>query len=338
MNIKMAENFLFTGAGFTKDFGGFLATEMWTEIFNHPEVRKHARLRELLLNDFDYESIYYRVLKSSEYSSGEKEAIKKAVLKAYNSLDANIANCSLGTYGPDLACISGVNKMIKCCAGGQNKIPFFFTINQDLFVERFTSDIGKKVIYPFFKDNWILPTDRRSSFPNDITKPEWVTVPDQNEIQKKTGNPLSCRFLYYVKLHGSYGWKSSDGSDLMVIGRSKEQQIAQEPLLTAYFDFFRNVLSQGVKLLVIGYGFGDEHVNRVIAESIKDYGLEVYVLSPTDPESFITDLKKEKYTYGKVILSGLKCYFPHELAKVFPADQSETQAWEEIRNCYFGNN
>jgi hypothetical protein len=35
MNIQSSENILLTGAGFTKNFGGLLASEMWAEIFNH---------------------------------------------------------------------------------------------------------------------------------------------------------------------------------------------------------------------------------------------------------------------------------------------------------------
>jgi hypothetical protein len=125
----------------------------------------------------------------------------------------------------------------------------------------------------------------------------------------------------------------------MVIGLNKEKQIADEPLLLEYLNLFKKILSAaGGKLFVIGYGFGDKHINEVIADSIKNSALKLYVLSPTDPESFITDLRKEKYTYGKVILSGLKGYFPHELSKVIPADQRKTDAWEEIRNCYFGSN
>jgi hypothetical protein len=31
-----SEIVLFTGAGFTKNFGGFLAKEMWSKIFNNP--------------------------------------------------------------------------------------------------------------------------------------------------------------------------------------------------------------------------------------------------------------------------------------------------------------
>ena len=87
MNKTIAQHILFTGAGFTKNFAGFLATEMWTKIFNHSEVQNYPYLRELLLDDFDYESIYYKVL-SGNYSADEKEAIQNAIFEAYQKLDA----------------------------------------------------------------------------------------------------------------------------------------------------------------------------------------------------------------------------------------------------------
>jgi len=33
LNLKVNKYILLTGAGFTKDFGGFLAKEMWESIF-----------------------------------------------------------------------------------------------------------------------------------------------------------------------------------------------------------------------------------------------------------------------------------------------------------------
>lgn len=56
---------LFTGAGFTKNFGGLLASEMWSKIFNHEQVQSRKNLKELLTEDFDYESIYYKVINGS---------------------------------------------------------------------------------------------------------------------------------------------------------------------------------------------------------------------------------------------------------------------------------
>lgn len=36
----------------------------------------------------------------------------------------------------------------------------------------------------------------------------------------------------------------------------------------------------------MGYGFGDEHINNVIADAIRDCGLKLYVVSPKLPSEF----------------------------------------------------
>ena len=85
--------------------------------------------------------------------------------------------------------------------------------------------------------------------------------------------------------------------------------------------------------MVIGYGFHDKHINKVIADSIKDHGLEVYVVSPLDPENFKNELNPKPY--GKEIFSGLSGYFPYTLSDIFPTDQSTTHAWRIIEQSYF---
>jgi len=39
LDIQSTEHMLLLGAGFTKNFVGLLAKEMWTEIFNHKEIQ-----------------------------------------------------------------------------------------------------------------------------------------------------------------------------------------------------------------------------------------------------------------------------------------------------------
>jgi hypothetical protein len=44
------------------------------------------------------------------------------------------------------------------------------------------------------------------------------------------------------------------------------------------------------KLVVIGYGFQDSHINRAIAEGVRQSGLRLYIVNPTDPEKVWSDL------------------------------------------------
>lgn len=66
MTTTISKTILLTGAGFSANFGGYLAEEMWSIIFNHPEVQKHSAVREFMLSPigkYDYESIYHIVVR-----------------------------------------------------------------------------------------------------------------------------------------------------------------------------------------------------------------------------------------------------------------------------------
>lgn len=94
----------------------------------------------------------------------------------------------------------------------------------------------------------------------------------------------------------------------MVIGRGKMEQISKEPLLKCYFDIFKEVLCEGShNLIVIGYGFGDEHINSVLAEAVQ-IGLKIYILSPESPEAFTQKLIKGYDQDREKIFKGLTGY------------------------------
>ena len=91
----------------------------------------------------------------------------------------------------------------------------------------------------------------------------------------------------YVKLHGSFGWVRKDRSDVMVIGHTKTEMIKREPLLCWYLELFREVLrNPGRNLVVIGYGFGDDHINEIIADAVRNSGRRLFLISPLDPKDF----------------------------------------------------
>jgi hypothetical protein len=121
----------------------------------------------------------------------------------------------------------------------------------------------------------------------------------------------------------------------MVIGRYKRDQIANEPLLEAYWHLYEEALSQpGVKLFVAGYGFTDEHVNSVIAAAVNAYGLRLDVLSPESASALRARI--ERAPYGTSIWSGLSGHYSATLAEVFPANQAKTALWTQIESTFFG--
>ncbi len=165
-------------------------------------------------------------------------------------------------------------------------------------------------------------------------------MPKKNKFSSKSSSLLKEGSYFLIKLHGSYNWKSYDGSDMMVIGRGKRKQIHKEPLLTYYYDLFKEVLFQDQRrLLVIGYGFGDEHINSVLSEAVREHKLKIYILSPESPKSF-----KEKLCDGSQksedtinIWEGVSGYFQcieDVLLKDVYGNQFEK---EQFYDLFFGN-
>ncbi len=87
-------------------------------------------------------------------------------------------------------------------------------------------------------------------------------------------------------------------------------------------------------MLIIGYGFGDKHINKVIHDSIKENNLKVYFISPEDPKSFnektlpITDSDKNG------IWDALSGYYPYILEDLFPVGGS-LQHYENLVKDFF---
>jgi hypothetical protein len=74
----------------------------------------------------------------------------------------------------------------------------------------------------------------------------------------KTQGRLSNQ-MNVIKLHGSFNWRSPDGSNVLVVETEKTATIASMPLLNWYADIFRTFVSEGdVRLMIVGYGFADE--------------------------------------------------------------------------------
>jgi hypothetical protein len=205
------------------------------------------------------------------------------------------------------------------CGGGG----FFFTLNQDLYVERYFSSSNTALHHPHINNNVWSIGDKEFGDGYYIMAPK---EPLQHPESLKVSH------FHYIKLHGSFNWKRSDETNMMVIGQDKESRIAEEPLLSLYSSIFKNVLYQnGVRLLVIGYSFADNHINKVIANAMKDYGLTLVVVAPWPPAHFMQ------------ILSNLSDNKPGELSQnYYPFNKTlsalflpNDDTWKRIRDILF---
>jgi SIR2-like domain len=321
---------LLTGAGFTKTYGGYLASEMWAAILNQVEVQKDSKLRAEMLNNLDFESFYYKVQSSTDYTDEQRERLTEAIRKAYEGMDTILrglnSNMSETAYG---VCRS----FLRIFAAETRQKGFIFTLNQDLFVERFYSndDHTRSLGIPGLPtdSNWFRG-DHKFAFDKNTSS----ILPDEARLQKikNTFWSKGTGQLKYVKLLGSYGWTVAAGSNAMVLGQNKASTIEKEPLLSWYGDLFREVLlwEKRKVLVVIGYSFRDPHINRVIADGIRKGVLQLCIISPQTPESFQNDLcgahgfNVETKPEADCLWTGICQYWPNKVTDFYDSTISTT--------------
>ena len=114
-----AKNVLLTGAGFTKNFGGYLSSEMWAVILNQPEIRQSPKgLRPFLLEQMDYEIAYDEVLKPGRFGDEDQNAFVAAIRNSYKQMHKDIyyQGINLSAYR---TCHSLFERFRKSSAAGE---------------------------------------------------------------------------------------------------------------------------------------------------------------------------------------------------------------------------
>ena len=73
----------------------------------------------------------------------------------------------------------------------------------------------------------------------------------------------------------------------MVMGAGKSNTIQKFPILQWYFTQFREMLTAGdTKIMVIGHGFGDQHINDELVAASKNHDLAMYLVDPAGLRPF----------------------------------------------------
>lgn len=266
---------LLLGAGFSRNYGGWLADELTGDIMGRvshdPELLKHLQdqngfeaaleaVRGLYKQDPGHRVNAQRFFTLQDAISASF-AEMNAVFEARGHMEFQNGNAS--RY---------VNTFLA-------RFDAIFTLNQDLLLE---------LLYK--------PRDF-----NEYSGREWqgIDLPgmsyvakdgDQDEIWIPTAGTTAfdprpgCQPV--VKLHGSVKWlgigdrpSSRDSAErMLIIGTNKAGDIERSRVLSRYFQKFKEELARaGARLMVIGYGFRDAHINDAIAACA---GLETFIVDP----------------------------------------------------------
>jgi hypothetical protein len=100
-------------------------------------------------------------------------------------------------------------------------------------------------------------------------------------------------------LHGSWNWWSANGEQMLVMGGNKVTAIEGHPLLKWYHEQFEAYLSEpDSRLMIIGYGFADPHINETIVRtSTTNPALSLFIVHPRG-RAVIPDLLKNTADAG----------------------------------------
>jgi len=151
-----------------------------------------------------------------------------------------------------------------------------FTLNQDTLLEAHYLNPGLVMLTDRW-DGWIIPGMRPI-----VGHP---TTPDRPALtlwQPDGQAPaIPARHQPYIKLHGSYNWRTENGQDMLIMGSEKSAAIAASPVLTFGMDTFKRYVSRPeTRVMVIGYSFQDDHINKTLMFGAKAPGFRLFVVDP----------------------------------------------------------
>lgn len=267
-------NILLTGAGFSRNWGAWLATEAFEYLLGSEEIDASLR-RELWLDKnkgLGFEATLGRLQQAANSDptgniASRANTLASALVGMFNLMDQGLKA-----------------QQFEFQEYRQFQITTFlqhfdaiFTLNQDLLLER------------HYASNVMLADNRRwSGFGSPgIGAPLPGSYYDRDLSISAHRSPLSQgNFLVshgtqpYFKLHGSANWYDSIGAGLLVMGGNKTAAIGANALLKWYAEQFDQYL-QGpdARLMIIGYGFRDPHINEAIMAGCKR-NLLVFIVDP----------------------------------------------------------
>lgn len=252
---------LLLGAGFSCNWGGWNAAEVNDFLPTIADVRADRHVLEVLgrtANTGGFEAALAELQDEHAQAPtpenlGHLQTLQSAVTSMFHTMEAGFASC------PDWNFKHTMEYKIAHFLSGFDAV---FTLNQDLLFERHYQDLDLALNQPKKWFGWRRPGIRAL---NDLNQGLLY------DVSLATSTPMAPPFVLepahqpYVKMHGSWNWWSADGQQMLVLGGHKSVAIHQHPLLRWYHKLFQAYLSEpDSRLMVIGYGFGDPHINQMI--------------------------------------------------------------------------
>jgi hypothetical protein len=215
---SFSKRVLLIGAGFSRNWGGLLASEIGGRIMADPAVRARPRLRELLLREPSFEDAL-EATRTGLFETADAKAMETGIAAVFDAMDASYRNPTPPVLGATINDFLG-----RFCPGPVGMgTGYVFSLNQDLLLERIYGTIIDRQRLATPGITWLNPPP---PFPAGD-----YPIPLASVLDPAPNPPQLLRSFNHIKLHGSINWRSADNSSSMVIGRRKPLSIARLPLI-----------------------------------------------------------------------------------------------------------
>jgi hypothetical protein len=258
---------LLTGAGFSYNWGGPLASEVFNAVLADKDIDEHTR-GLLFASRGAFETVLADLQVSKDPNDQKRHnALITSVAGIFNGMNNTFMHTQFEFENPP--------SVQHSMASFLSRFHAIFTLNQDALLDlHYNPMIGPPM-------NW-----GRLNLPGmRFLQPYRPGGTLHDKFAMMEPNPPFTTFgsgaQPYVKLHGSVNWLESNmGKRILIMGGQKAVSIDSFPILQWYHEEFRKMLMRpGARLMVIGYGFGDSHINDAIVDGL-NAGLKLFVVDP----------------------------------------------------------
>lgn len=278
---------ILSGAGSSIGFGGKTMSQLWDVVeaqvaefgnilthVNYTNEQKSQKNLEYLLS----------ILQIEKQSLENKQTDATQISSYINSIESKIlSECSF--ILPESAPHDFfLKKLLKARKNIDPRVKIF-TLNYDMAFETAADRIGAVLIDGFsFSQRQIF---NPSTYDLDIVYREKSRIHSEESFYSKV--------VHLYKVHGSVTWsKDSSGliskektpltenAVLIYPNSSKYEKSYEMPFFELVSRFQNSLRKENTTLLIVGYSFNDDHINRILRESIKsNANLEVFIIKPT---------------------------------------------------------
>jgi hypothetical protein len=215
---------ILTGAGWTRNWGGRLAEELWQDLVGHTAVHNNPRLRELLLRERSFEGALGK-LQDGPFTAGDRLGFEKALIDAFVSMDREIERPDRHPW----INIYRVQDLLFRFWGQRGEgfnAGYMFTLNQDLWPERKLYNEHVSGAAPPSLPGLVRKPDQRL-FTTDIAGYSDRFIMEPVKEPDLHGQLLGQ--FNVIKLHGSFNWRTADGRNALVVGTGKGVRLLRPP-------------------------------------------------------------------------------------------------------------